>query len=136
MILESFPKERLVPKGASIHPSSADFNIRIDLQSFVLDDKTVETAFCLDGARLPTDTRAWAYRGFAFPRNPADGYIDGSIYIRNVHNPADVTMIRFGERRGNSISAEFSIRVDFEFERTGFQDIGIQIRVPLQICDT
>jgi hypothetical protein len=133
MSLETFPKESLVPSQASIRRRRVGFDIRIDLQPFTLDDEMVETAFCLDGVQLPSDTQAWAGQTFIFPRNPTDGYIDGSAYIRHVHNPADVTSIRFGELVGDTITAEFSIQIVFEFEGTGFQNTDVKISVPLQI---
>jgi hypothetical protein len=133
MSLETFPKESLVPSQASIRRGRFGFDIRIDLQPFTLDDEKIETAFCLDGARLPADTRAWARQTFTFPRNPTDGYIDGSVYIRHVHNPAEVTSIRFGELTGDTITAEFSIQIIFEFEVTGFQNTDVKISVPLKI---
>jgi hypothetical protein len=133
MSLELFPKESLIPKKASVRPSGTGFDIRIDFRPFLLDEETIETAFSLDGARLPADTRMWAHQDFTFPRNPKDGYIDGSIFLRHVHNPADVTRIKFGEHSGNSIGAEFSIHLDFEFEGTGFQNTDVQISVPLLI---
>ncbi len=135
MSLKIFPKESLVPSRASIRRRSENYDIRIDLQPFTLDDETVKTAFCLDRARLPDDTQAWAHQTFTFPRNPKDGYIDGSIYLRHVHNPSDVTSIRFGERHGDFISAEFSIHLDFEFEGTGFQNTDVKISVSLQILN-
>lgn len=135
MSFEIFPKEILVPKEASVRRSGDTFNIHIKLQPFMLDDEMIETAFHLDRARLPPDTRAWANQSFIFPRNPKDGYIDGSIYLRHVHNPADVTNIWFGEHQGDFIRAEFSIQVDFEFESTGFQNTEIKISVPLQRRD-
>jgi hypothetical protein len=135
MSFEAFPKEILVPKEASICRNGDTFNIRIDLQPFTLDDESVETMFNLERARLPANTRAWANQSFIFPRNPQDGYIDGSVYLRHAHNPADVTSIRFGEHRGDSISAELLIHLDLEFEGTGFQNTEVVISVPLQIHD-
>jgi hypothetical protein len=135
MSLETFSKESLVPSQASVRRGRIGFDIRIDLQPFTLDDETVETVVCLDGVRLPADTRAWARQTFTFPRNPTDGYIDGSVYIRHVHNPADVTSIRFGELTDDTITAEFSIQIVFEFEGTGFQNTDVKISVPLQIRD-
>ena len=73
MSFEPFPMEILVPKEASISRSGDTFDIRIDLQPFVLDDEAVETAFHLDRAWLPADTRTWANQSFIFPRNPKDG---------------------------------------------------------------
>ena len=109
MSLEIFHKEILIPKEASIRRGGDSFNIHINLEPFTLDGEVVETAFHLERVRLPANTKAWAKQTFTFPRNPKDGYIDGSIYLRNVHNPADVTSIKFGECHDDSINAEFYI---------------------------
>ena len=135
MSLETFPKEILVPSKASIRRAGELFSIQVELRPFTLDDEEVTTSFIFEGVSLPSDSQTWAHRSFTFPHNPKDGYIDGSIYLRHAHNPADVTCIKFGERRGDSISAEFSICLVFEFEGIGFQDTDVQIIVPLQIHD-
>jgi hypothetical protein len=135
MSLETFPKESLVPKAASIRHAGDLFSIQIELQPFTLDDEEVTTSFIFEGVRLPSDLQTWARRSFTFPRNPTDGYIDGSIYLRHAHNPADVTCIKFGGRSGDSIGAKFSVCLVFEFEGIGFQNTDIQISVPLQIRD-
>ena len=135
MSLETFPSESLVPSKASIRPAGEFFSIQIELQPFTLDDEEVTTSFIFERVRLPKDSQAWAGRSFTFPRNPTDGYIDGSIYLRHAHNPADVTSIAFGERHGGSISAEFSICLVFEFEGIGFRNTDVKISVPLQIRD-
>src|SRR5262245_34536093 len=93
MSLETFPKEILVPSSASIRHIVDVFRIEIHLQPFTLDNEAIATSFVFEGVHLPRDTQAWAHRSFTFPRNPTDGYIDGSIYLRHVHNPVDVTCI-------------------------------------------
>jgi hypothetical protein len=133
MGLKTFPKENLIPSQALVLRDRDGYDIRINLQSFTLDDELIETAFCLDGVQLPEDKQVWENQTFTFPLNPHDGYIDGSIYLLCVHNPADVTSIRFSEIRDDLVSAEFSIYIDFEFEGTGFQNTNIVISVPLKI---
>jgi hypothetical protein len=135
MSLETFPTEILVPSKASIRRAGEFFSIQIELQPFTLDDEEVTTSFILEPVRLPQDSRAWTGRSFTFPRNPTDGYVDGSIYLRHAHNPADVTSIKFGEWLEDSITAEFSICLVFEFEGIGFRDTDVKISVPLQIRD-
>jgi hypothetical protein len=135
MGLKTFPKESLIPSQALVRSDRDGYDIRINLQPFMLDDESIKTAFCLDGVQLPEDKQAWVNQTFTFPVNPHDGYIDGSIYLLCVHNPADVTSIRFGEIHDNLISAEFSIYIDFEFEGTDFQNTNFVISVPLKIDD-
>jgi hypothetical protein len=135
MSLETFPKKILVPSSAFVRRAGDVFGIEIQLQPLTLDDEEVTTSFIFEGVRLPRDSQTWAHHSFTFPRNPTDGYIDGSIYLRHAHNPVDVTCIKFGERHGDFITAEFSVRLVFEFEGIGFQDTDVQITVPLQVRD-
>ncbi len=66
-----------------------------------------------------------AHRAFTFPVNPEEGYIDGSIYLRHVHTPADVTRIAFGSYDGGTLEATLTMRIGFEFEGTGFADTDV-----------
>ena len=77
----------------------------------------MSTEIRLEFIEVPAeDLSGLANRGFQFPVNPADGYIDGSIYLCGSHNPVDVTAIEFGPAGIDSISATVVARFDFEFE--------------------
>lgn len=62
-------------------------------------------------------------RLFKFPKNPENGYIDGSIYFGGAHNPADALSISFGNIKGNTITAKIELEIDFTFE--GPEELGI-----------
>ena len=98
-------------------PLSLFFDIVIPVEPFEYDGETVNTSFALDSIELPVlDWRNLSGREFRFPINPEPGYIDGSIYLGHVHNPADVTMIRFEHPRGNLWGVAFDVLIDFTFE--------------------
>jgi hypothetical protein len=71
---------------------------------FILFKSLPQTAIRLDRIDLPeTDLSELAYRSVRFPISPQEGYIDGSIYVRYMHNPVDVAEITFGEFYGDSL---------------------------------
>src|SRR5579875_1225188 len=95
---EDFPTSVLIPIASSIIRRDGIFDIYIDIKPFELDGKIVSTQLRFDGARLPVGgPSTWVNQTFTFPANPEPGYIDGSIYLRSSHNPADLTSIVFGE---------------------------------------
>ena len=131
---EDFPTSVLIPATSSITRRGDGFDIYIDVQPFELDGETVSTQFRFDGAKLPPDgPLAWAGRTFTFPTNPTPGYIDGSIYLRSSHNPADLTTVAFGERHGEAIDATLSIAILFEYEGIGFHDTRLTLHIPLEV---
>jgi hypothetical protein len=134
MSTETFPTSVLIPTSSSISRRGDVFDIWISIQPFELDGETVSTEFRLDGARLPLDgPSAWQRQTFTFPTNPEPGYIDGSIYIRSSHNPADATRIVFGEHHADFIDATLSISIVFEYEGVGFSNTDVTLHVPLEI---
>ena len=77
----------------------------------------MSTQIRLDFIEVPAeDLSELANCAFQFPVNPADGYIDGSIYLGGSHNPVDVTTIEFGPAGVHSISATLVARFDFQSE--------------------
>ncbi len=60
-----------------------------------------------------TSWRSLSGQEFAFPVNPAPGYIDGSIYLQATHNWADATRLRFGGLQPSAIALSLDVAVDF-----------------------
>ncbi|MDB5048709.1 MAG: hypothetical protein JWO30_1780 [Fibrobacteres bacterium] len=86
--------------------------------------KPVATEIQLDFIRLAADgledmedTTYW------FPVNPADGYIDGSLFLGEAHNPVDCTRLAFGKAESGSVPVEMEFTVDFTYE--GPEELGI-----------
>jgi len=69
-----------------------------------------------DIAFASEDTQRMAGRVFAFPVNPHDGYIDGSVYFAGVHNPVDCDQITFLSEVGSRVSLKLHCVFDFEYE--------------------
>jgi hypothetical protein len=95
--MRAFPVERFCPLQARLSGSVGDASLVLSFARFELDDQEIETSLHLDGISLPT--HHWAHlvgREFLFPSNPADGYVDGSVYMGSAHHPVDVTSICFG----------------------------------------
>jgi len=98
-------------------PATLFFDIEIPLRPFEFDGALQTTAVRLDFIRFPvSDWRQFEDREFRFPVSPRPGYIDGSVYLGEAHNPCDVTRIRFGPLAGRTLQAELDLRFDFEYE--------------------
>jgi hypothetical protein len=109
-------------------PKILFFKIEIPLQgidmSKIAEDitnKNHQTFFHLDWIKLNIRSlQNLENKTFAFPINPTDGYIDGSIYLFDVHNIVDTTIITFGKFNNQKIPIKTTLRIDFELEGTGF----------------
>lgn len=129
-----FPIALLVPTSGVISRQDDLFDISIALQPFELNGETVSTEFSLEGAELPLEAPAdWQNKTFTFPVNPEEGYIDGSIYLGNVHTPADVTRIVFGTVHDEVIDARLTINLVFEHEGGPFANTEVTLNVPLKM---
>jgi len=134
----TFPSQLIRPSPGEIvfftrdvpAPRAGTWSIAVPIEPFSADDEyttewhagaegpyVVSTQIRLDFIEVPAeDLSGLANRAFQFPINPADGYIDGSIYLCGSHNPVDVTAIEFGPAGVHSISATFVATFDFQFE--------------------
>ena len=101
------------------------FDIDIPLEPFQFQGQQVSTSVRLDFIRLPVvdDWREIAGQVYEFPINPVEGYIDGSGYLDNVHNTADVTRLTFGPIESGRISC--SLKVTFDFTYEGPEELGV-----------
>jgi len=96
---------------------SVFFRILIPIAPFDFEGESVETSVRLDLIDFGvTDWRLLNDKSFVFPVNPAEGYIDGSMYLGHAHNPADVTRIAFGRFTDSSVEVDFDIAFDFTYE--------------------
>ena len=100
-----------------IEPFSADDEYSMEWRAGTEGPYVVSTQIRLEFIEVAADDLSGlGNRAFQFPVNPADGYIDGSIYLCGSHNPVDVTAIEFGPAGVNSIRATFVAKFDFQFE--------------------
>jgi hypothetical protein len=109
-------------------PPTLFFDIEIPVRPFKYKRNTQKTSAQLEFIDFGIeDWRELPEREFLFPVNPADGYIDGSLYLWSDsegggHNPADATRMRFGRLRGKTLPA--SIDIMFDFTQEGFDALG------------
>jgi len=136
--LKDFPVSKLKPKFASFG-GSLQFNpycdlpptiwhrISIDFESFDLGESAPDPQFF--GTTVDTDLSAggiilsfrdWREIGGEF--GPIEDVGEGSIYVSNVHNPVDVSLIRFERIQGTKFRINLDVAIAFEFEGSGFRD--------------
>jgi hypothetical protein len=109
-------------------PKTLFFKIEIPLQAIDMSkiaeditNKNYQTSFQLDWIKLEIkNLQDLENNTFTFPINPTDGYIDGSIYLFDVHNMIDTTSITFGKFNNQKIPIKTVLRIDFELEETGY----------------
>jgi hypothetical protein len=109
-------------------PKTLFFKIEIPLQAIDMSkiaeditNKNYQTSVQLDWIKLNIRSlQDLENKTFTFPINPADGYIDGSIYLFDVHNMIDTTSITFGKFNNQKIPIKTVLRIDFELEGTGY----------------
>jgi len=134
--IKKFPKDKIVVNGGTLTQEENWFNISIPVAPFPLGGETVATSFELESIDFGTQNIVeLASNTFTFPVNPEEGYIDGSIYLANVHNPADVTEIAFGPYNDSTISATITLRILFSFEGHAFQDTDLVLNTLLKVAE-
>lgn len=109
------------------------YTIFLPISKFVIDNEIVETSIRLDFIELKETLKTYIGKTVSFPINPIEGYIDGSIYMRNAHNPVDVTEIKFLNIENGNLTTEITMNFDFEFENIGFKNEGIVKEITLKI---
>lgn len=92
------PIDFFVPEiGSIVREESGKYGITIFVKPFFWDNENIETEIRLDFIDFNNKSfEELSCKDFSFPINPIEGYIDGSIYIENRHNPVDVLSICFG----------------------------------------
>jgi hypothetical protein len=82
---------------------------------------------------LPGPLSSYSGKTVLFPTNPIVGYIDGSIYLLDAHNPVDVTKIEFGTIEKNTIDAKLTMQFLFEYEGIGLQNEALEHEFKIKI---
>lgn len=123
-----FPTHLLRPHYAVLLGLPDDASLTIPLHSFKWheDYDEEETEIRLDSIRLPSlQPEDLIGRTFRFPLNDAAAtrttpYINGSIYLDNVHHPIDVESLTFQANADGSVSV--TIKGVYRFECEGLED--------------
>ncbi len=130
--MKKFNTELLKPKSAQIsrlnledsEGSKKAFKMQIVLNSFMFENKKTETSISLDFIPLNIQNiDELENKTLEFPLNPESGYIGGSIYLFNVHNPFDIKKIEFGKIINSTIETSIYYDIVFEYEKTGYENI-------------
>lgn len=104
--------------------STLFFYIELPLAPIEIEGELETSSVVLDWIRLDVEALSQLEGNeFRFPVNPEDGYIDGSMYLFNVHNPVDVTRLRFSFLSEETIRVSIDARIDFAFE--GPEELGV-----------
>ena len=115
--MSASPLARIQPKVALLSGAPNDASLEVLLAPFVLGDQLVDTSIRLDHFELPSlQLGELVGKTFTFPSNPAQGYIDGSIYLANAHHPVDVTTLSFHLGRDGGASVVLKGQIDLENE--------------------
>ena len=90
---------------------------------------------------LRAEPRKLAGQHFTFPVNPAEGYIDGSVYLHGRHHPVDVTALHFGQDFGDDSGTGHAMQMPLEVEGSILleeqtQPLAFRFVVPLQLTLT
>ena len=107
------------------------YSINLPISKFVLDDEIVATSVQLYAIELPETLSNYIEKIVSFPVNPNNGYIDGSVYLKNVHNPVDVPEIKFLKFENEFIELEITMKFNFEYEAIGLKNETITSVVKL-----
>jgi hypothetical protein len=113
-----FPLKKLSPENGRLSFNDFVASIEIPLKPFKLPHYgRVETSILLDCINLPSqDIGSLSGCSFEFPPNPAEGYVDGSIYIGHRHHPVDLLALSFGLANGNIVTAKLAVGFAFSSE--------------------
>lgn len=106
--------------------------IHIRVSVFIADEEQ-HTSIKLDHIPgLGANPRKLAGHSFAFPVNPADGYIDGSMYLQGRHHPVDVKTLHFGTEQSMQmpLEVEGSILLEEQAQPLEFRFVA-PIQLPL-----
>lgn len=138
--MSNFPKDRLVPISARLTAAAlAEAGLEIAFKPFSVPDPDGGDALAFDrpliaeGIEWPANSIADLIgRALHFPINPEDGYIDASVYFADVHNPVDITTLRFDAGPEGGIIVTITSRWLMAFEGTGFDDFDVTFTVPIE----
>lgn len=108
----------------------ATIHIRLNI---LIDGQDYDTSIRLDHIPgLGANPRKLAGRSFAFPVNPAEGYIDGSMYLHGRHHPVDVKLLHFGSEHVMQmpLEVEGSLLLEEQAQPLAFRFVA-PIQLPL-----
>lgn len=107
------------------------YSIVLPVSKFILDNEIISTSVQMYAIELTETLQNYIGKTVSFPLNPNDGYIDGSVYLKNAHNPVDVPKFKFLSIGKDILELELTMKFDFEYESIGFKNETIKSVVKL-----
>ncbi|MFZ6743712.1 hypothetical protein ACO0LC_10835 [Undibacterium sp. JH2W] len=107
--------------------------IHIRLHSLEQDDEGDKSDISIRLDHIPglaPDPRSLAGRSFRFAINPANAYIDGSVYLQGRHHAVDVTALHFKAVHGLQIPLEVEACILLEEQA---QPLALRLNLPLHL---
>jgi hypothetical protein len=108
------------------------YQIIIPISKFIFENNITETSINLTQVALPNDLSKCIGKTVVFSKNPNQGYIDGSVYLAERHNPVDVYEIKFINFEKNKLNVEMNMFFDFEFEGTGLKNENLIQKITIK----
>ena len=122
--------------GAGIAPR-LEFFIEIALMPVDVDGEEMKPLFRANNILVAEVRSGKGLESTApeFPWAPKPGSVDAAVLMFGVHNPADVTALKFGAVSDGKIAVSFSTDVDFEVEadRDDLQQVELSFEMALTI---
>jgi hypothetical protein len=132
-LTKNFDVNRFEFLDGNIEFDNNEYSIIIPIVKFILDEQVTETSIRLENIALTGDIKNLINKSINFPLNPKEGYIDGSIYLRNCHNPVDVSQIEFLKISDDYIATKITADFIFDYENIGFPNQKRTIETKLKI---
>ncbi len=122
-LTENFSVRKLQFLTATISKMENEmYHIIIPISKFIFENNITDTSIHLTQVIFPNDLLNCVGKTIIFAINPNQGYIDGSVYLAERHNPVDVSEIKFISIEKNIWNVEMKMFFDFEFEGTGLKN--------------
>ncbi len=111
------------------------YGMYLPVAKFTLDDKVINTDIAFVSFELDNDLLSYIGKSVSFPVNPEEGYVDGSMLLRDAHNPVDIHQITFVNIEDNVITVELDAEFLFEYEDIGFKNERRKLLVDLLLSN-
>ncbi|MEM7117647.1 MAG: hypothetical protein AAF614_34765, partial [Chloroflexota bacterium] len=113
LLLKEFPKSKIKPQKATLSGIASQASLEMLLEPFTLEldgySEQILAPIILEGISLPSvELSQLRGRTFHFPKNPEEGYIDGSFYFFSAHHPIDVTKLEFSQMKDGQLFVTIS----------------------------
>lgn len=135
--MKEFPVELIKPINANLSGTEGNVSIVIKLMPFKLkyfdEEVYINTSIRLDFIEISNNPNELESKSFSFPVNPEEGYVDGAIYMMNVHNPIDVKLIQFSKIDNKKLPLKLKTFWVMEYEGTEYKNFELEINTFLEM---